>query len=140
MSYQPAPEARSRPDCHRTTVRVDASRQMPLRRIWRYVGYDEPNYTYTPGGRALLLKLGRLSDGRTYGVRRHVVDDTHGNAHTAWVRVGEPQRPSSEQLRALRRAAEPEAEEETTSTATDGKVALTLLLQTHAACLVELIP
>lgn len=30
---------------HYADVRVDASRRTPLRRIWRYVGYDEPNYT-----------------------------------------------------------------------------------------------
>lgn len=54
----------------RATVRVDASRRTPLRRIWRYVGYDEPNYTYTPGGRELLSKLGRMADA-PYFIRAH---------------------------------------------------------------------
>ncbi len=40
-------------------VDVHVNRYMPLRRIWRYVGYDEPNYTYTPNGAELLGKLGR---------------------------------------------------------------------------------
>ena len=44
-------------------VRVDADQRTPLRRIWRYVGYDEPNYTYTPNGRELLVKLGGMADG-----------------------------------------------------------------------------
>ncbi|MBI2940422.1 MAG: beta-xylosidase [Chloroflexi bacterium] len=57
---------------HQARVRVDASRRGPLRRIWRYVGYDEPNYTYTPGGRSLLFKLGRLSDG-PYFIRAHYI-------------------------------------------------------------------
>ncbi|MBC7237620.1 MAG: hypothetical protein H5T69_17395 [Chloroflexi bacterium] len=51
-------------------VYVDTTRRVPLRRIWRYIGYDEPNYTYTPRGRELLSKLGRLSDAPYY-VRCH---------------------------------------------------------------------
>ena len=39
---------------HTARVRVDATLQTPLRHIWTYVGYDEPNYTYTPNGGALL--------------------------------------------------------------------------------------
>ena len=52
------------------TVRLD--HRSPLRRIWRYVGYDEPNYTYTPNGHALLAKLADMSDGPYY-VRCHFV-------------------------------------------------------------------
>lgn len=51
-------------------VDVHVNQHMPLRRIWRYVGYDEPNYTYTPNGRELLGKLGRLADA-PYFVRCH---------------------------------------------------------------------
>lgn len=55
---------------HRVRVTVDARHRTPLRRIWRYFGYDEPNYTDTPNGRALLGKLGALADG-PYFVRAH---------------------------------------------------------------------
>ena len=55
---------------HRAQVRVDLGRREPLRRIWRYVGYDEPNYTYTANGRELLGKLGGLSDAPYY-IRCH---------------------------------------------------------------------
>ena len=55
---------------HTARVRVDATLQTPLRHIWTYVGYDEPNYTYTPNGRALLAKLGRLGDAPYY-IRCH---------------------------------------------------------------------
>ena len=51
-------------------VDVHVNQHMPLRRIWRYVGYDEPNYTYTPSGRELLGKLGSLTDAPYY-VRCH---------------------------------------------------------------------
>ena len=49
---------------------VDVREQTPLRRIWRYVGYDEPNYTYTENGRALLRKLGQMADA-PYQIRCH---------------------------------------------------------------------
>jgi xylan 1,4-beta-xylosidase len=54
----------------RASVTVDLEKRSPLRRIWRYVGYDEPNYTYTPNGRGLLTKLAHLSDG-PYAIRCH---------------------------------------------------------------------
>jgi len=54
----------------RAEVQVHLDRQEPLRRIWRYIGYDEPNYTYTPSGRELLAKLGSMSDAPYY-VRCH---------------------------------------------------------------------
>jgi xylan 1,4-beta-xylosidase len=52
------------------SVTIDLNQRRPLRRIWRYVGYDEPNYTYTPNGQALLAKLAAMSDG-PYSVRCH---------------------------------------------------------------------
>ncbi len=51
-------------------VNVEVIEQEPLRRIWTYVGYDEPNYTYTERGRELLGKLGKLPDG-PYFIRCH---------------------------------------------------------------------
>ena len=54
----------------RTRMDVHVDRREPLRRIWRYVGYDEPNYTYTSSGRTLLAKLGTMSDA-PYWVRCH---------------------------------------------------------------------
>ena len=61
------PSGRGQP---RAEVRVYLDRREPLRRIWRYVGYDEPNYTYTPSGRELLAKLGSMSDA-PYFIRCH---------------------------------------------------------------------
>jgi xylan 1,4-beta-xylosidase len=51
-------------------IEINASRRSPMKRIWRYVGYDEPNYTYTPDGRELLAKLGAMEDG-PYFIRCH---------------------------------------------------------------------
>jgi len=37
---------------------------------WTYIGYDECNWTYSPGGKAVLAKLGKLKDG-PYFMRTH---------------------------------------------------------------------
>lgn len=45
----------------RVQVRVDASRWVgKLAHTWNYIGYDECNYTHSPGGMALIDKFGRL--------------------------------------------------------------------------------
>jgi len=55
----------------RVKVFVDASKKIgELRHIWRYIGYDEINYTTTPNGKATLRKIAKLSD-RPYYVRFH---------------------------------------------------------------------
>jgi xylan 1,4-beta-xylosidase len=38
-----------------------AEMQGAFRPVWAYVGHDEPNYTYAPGGRELLSELSALS-------------------------------------------------------------------------------
>ena len=53
-------------------VNVEVTEQEPLRRIWTYVGYDEPNYPYTERGREPLGKLGKLPDG-PYFIRSPVL-------------------------------------------------------------------
>ncbi len=52
------------------SVFVDGRKPVPLRRIWRFIGYDEVNYTYAPGGRDLLATIGSLPDSPYY-VRTH---------------------------------------------------------------------
>ncbi len=51
-------------------VFVDASRPAgKLEHRWNYIGYDECNYTHSPGGMALIGKIGGL--GKPYYVRAH---------------------------------------------------------------------
>ncbi len=58
-------------DPHPVTVHVDASQsQGPLKRIWRSIGYDEINWTYTPIGRSIFDNIKALDDG-PYWVRNH---------------------------------------------------------------------
>ena len=52
------------------TVNVDASKWLSkLEHTWNYVGYDECNYTHSPGGMELISKLGKLE--KPYYLRTH---------------------------------------------------------------------
>ena len=52
-------------------VYVDASRKTGTQEhLWRYIGYDECNYTYIPEGKELLKKFASLGDAPYY-VRTH---------------------------------------------------------------------
>ena len=53
------------------TIQVDVAAPLgPLHPIWRYFGYDEPNYTYAPHGKELITELGGLSSAPVY-IRAH---------------------------------------------------------------------
>ena len=55
---------------NKTVINIDASKWMgTLGHTWNYIGYDECNYTHSPGGMQLLSKLGRLE--KPYYVRAH---------------------------------------------------------------------
>src|SRR6266536_1689825 len=61
-------------------IRVDAGQVLGvLPHNWKYIGYDEINYTYTPEGQELLGKFGALG-GKPYYVRTHQLLCT-GNCH-----------------------------------------------------------
>ena len=64
-------------------VRVRAEKSLGKQdRFWRYVGYDECNYTYMPEGKQLLNTFGSLEDAPYY-VRTHFMFCT-GNCHGAY--------------------------------------------------------
>ena len=53
------------------SIRVNAEKETgKLLHDWRYIGYDECNYTYTPEGREQLSRFGKLPDA-PYFVRTH---------------------------------------------------------------------
>jgi xylan 1,4-beta-xylosidase len=52
--------------------------------VWAYVGHDEPNYTYSPEGRALLAQL-RAADPHGFGDRVHnLLTSGDGTAALKW--------------------------------------------------------
>ena len=54
----------------KVSVKVDAKKWLsPLLHTWNYIGYDECNYTHSPGGMELLSKFGKLEN--PYYVRAH---------------------------------------------------------------------
>ena len=67
------------------TIKVDAARPVgPLRPVWSYFGYDEPNYTYMKDGKKLLSELAALS-AVTVHVRAHNLLTTgDGTAALKW--------------------------------------------------------
>lgn len=64
-------------------IQVDAGKTCgELEHIWRYIGYDECNYTYIPEGLEQLRKFGALPDAPYY-VRTHFTFCT-GNCHGSY--------------------------------------------------------
>jgi xylan 1,4-beta-xylosidase len=58
-------------DARPVSIRVDSTqRRGPLKPIWAWFGYDEPNYSYTAQGRELLSKIAEASPVPVY-VRVH---------------------------------------------------------------------
>ena len=46
------------PSLERVVIRVDAAKAIgPMKPIWAWYGYDEPNYTYMKDGQKLLKEL-----------------------------------------------------------------------------------
>src|SRR5215813_14688827 len=67
------------------TIEVDAGKGLgPLKPVWSYFGYDEPNYTYMKDGRKLLSELAALSP-VTVHVRAHnMLTSGDGKAALKW--------------------------------------------------------
>ncbi|WP_456847136.1 GH39 family glycosyl hydrolase [Cellulomonas sp. P5_C6] len=80
-----------------------------------------------------------LPDGSGMFVRRERVNETAGNAFTAWRELGRPASPTVRQLDDLQSCATP-ALEHSRLTVADGRVTLRLSLSQHEVTLVELTP
>ncbi len=66
-------------------ITVDASKRLgPLRPMWRYFGYDEPNYTYMRDGRKLLSELAALSPLPVYVRTHNLLTSGDGAAALKW--------------------------------------------------------
>ncbi|MBD0838302.1 GH39 family glycosyl hydrolase [Streptomyces sp. TRM68416] len=93
----------------------------------------------TPGPERHRLRLHLpMRPGEAF-VRRSTVDEEHGNARTAWQRMGSPRSPDGHQIDVLHEAAEP-ARRHLRLPAEDGRVDLDLTLARHEVTLVEVSP
>ena len=72
-------------DQETVAIRVDANARLgPVRPVWSFFGYDEPNYTYMKDGRKLLSELAALSP-VTVHVRAHnLLTSGDGKAALKW--------------------------------------------------------
>ena len=68
---------------HQTTLDIDFNQPVgEMHSIWAFVGYDEPNYTYSADGRKLLTELSDLSSAPFY-VRAHNLLNTDEGRRSA---------------------------------------------------------
>ena len=69
----------------RVTIRVDAAKgKGPMKPIWSFFGYDEPNYTYMKDGKKLLSELAALSPGPVYVRAHNLLTTGDGTAALKW--------------------------------------------------------
>ena len=69
----------------KTTVRVDAESNLgAFAPVYRYFGYDEPNYTYQPNGRKLIAELTALSPHPVYFRTHHLLVTGDGAPALKW--------------------------------------------------------
>ncbi|HEV2664944.1 MAG TPA: beta-xylosidase [Blastocatellia bacterium] len=69
----------------RVTIRVDAAkRKGPMKPVWSFFGYDEPNYTYMKDGRKLLSELAALSPAPVYVRAHNLLTTGDGTAALKW--------------------------------------------------------
>jgi xylan 1,4-beta-xylosidase len=82
----PAPPCAPAQNAQRlVTITVDASRQIgTFKPIWRYFGYDEPNYTYSANGRKLVSELTSLSSAPVFIRAHNLLTSGDGTAAPKW--------------------------------------------------------
>ena len=67
------------------SIQVDASKSLgPLKPVWSYFGYDEPNYTYMKDGKKLLSELAALSPVTVYVRAHNLLTSGDGTAALKW--------------------------------------------------------
>jgi xylan 1,4-beta-xylosidase len=70
-------------------VRVDATRTIgEMRPVWRFFGYDEPNYTYMKDGQKLLGQLRALSSQPVYIRAHNLLTSGDGRPALKWGSTG----------------------------------------------------
>lgn len=67
------------------SIQVDASKTAgPLKPVWSFFGYDEPNYTYMKDGKKLLSELAALSPVTVYVRAHNLLTTGDGTAALKW--------------------------------------------------------
>ncbi len=80
----PSPE-----DSFPVSIRIDATKtEGQMRPVWRFFGYDEPNYTYMPDGQRLLGQLAALSPEPVYIRTHNLLTSGDGTPALKWGSTG----------------------------------------------------
>lgn len=80
-----AASAAAAADTFPVQVTVDAAQSTgPLRRIWRYFGADEPNYSTMKDGQKLLGQLGEMAPGEMFFRTHNLLNTGDGTAAFKW--------------------------------------------------------
>lgn len=67
------------------SVKVDCSKKLgKIDRIWRSIGYDEINWTYTPTGKDIYRQIKELGDGPCYVRNHNALTSGNGLSSPAW--------------------------------------------------------
>jgi xylan 1,4-beta-xylosidase len=83
--FEPTPPAGVIP----VSIRIDASKPHgEMRPVWRYFGYDEPNYTYMEDGKKLLAQLAALSSQPVYIRTHNLLTSGDGTPALKWGSTG----------------------------------------------------
>lgn len=71
------------------SIRVDAANvKAELRPIWRFFGYDEPNFTYMKDGQKLLSELSQLGSEPVFIRTHHLLTSGDGSPALKWGSTG----------------------------------------------------
>jgi xylan 1,4-beta-xylosidase len=71
------------------TIRIDATKtEGRMRPVWRFFGYDEPNYTYMKDGQKLLGQLAALSPESVYIRTHNLLTSGDGTPALKWGSTG----------------------------------------------------
>ena len=66
-------------------IQVDLTRKIePMRPVWAWFGYDEPNYTYMKDGKKLLTEISQLSNVPVYVRVHNLLSSGDGTAALKW--------------------------------------------------------
>ncbi len=71
------------------SIQVDAAKTNgDFRRVWRFFGYDEPNFTYAQNGQKLLTELSQLAPGEVFIRTHHLLTSGDGVPALKWGSTG----------------------------------------------------
>jgi xylan 1,4-beta-xylosidase len=81
--------ASTKDDSFPVQIRIDASQSKgEFRPVWRFFGYDEPNYTYMTNGKKLLSQLAELGPSTVYVRTHNLLTSGDGTPALKWGSTG----------------------------------------------------